>query len=268
MSKKTAQRLGVAPTITAELAEHLGDRGGGQGPARAASVFQRQVRQSLSRLQFNTGIGLFVYGRLATGHIRLSGNPADTDTVTITVTLPGASTIVQTLEFDGDSAITSGNVSVTIGGSAAATATNLATAITANFDSQELTGVVHGTDTTVVDVAVQQQDWALTLAEVDSGGNIVLQDNAEELASELQHLWQHSRTITAEDVTRGRVRVDTGLTTIRFSLFRVRTASNDNTEIAYNGTISTSGGVIEFDDNGGTDMAAANILDLLVLGVA
>lgn len=268
MPKKRAQRLGLAPTITAGLDEHLGARGGGQGPARAASVFQRQVRQSLSRLQFNTGIGLFVYGRLATGHIRLSGNPADTDTVTITLTRPDASTIVRTFEFDSNGAITSGNVSVTIGGSAAATATNLATAITGSFGSKELTGVVHGTDTVVVDVAMQQQDWVLTLAEVDSGGNIVLQDNAEELASELQHLWQHSRTITTEDVARGRVRVDTGLTTVRFYLFRVRKASNDNTEIAYNGTISTSGGVIEFDDNGGTDMAAANILDLLVLGVA
>jgi len=63
----------------------------------------------------------------ATGTISLTGNPADTNTVTVSDGVK-----IVTFEFDDNATITAGNVTVTIGASAALTMTALLAAIAAS----------------------------------------------------------------------------------------------------------------------------------------
>lgn len=67
----------------------------------------------------------------ATGSVIFSANPVDGDRITI-----GDGVISKTFEFDSNAGVTGGNISVTIGATAAITATNLVTAInnTASFN--------------------------------------------------------------------------------------------------------------------------------------
>jgi hypothetical protein len=198
-------------------------------------------------------------GRPATGHIRLAANPNDTDTLTITTGL-----VVVVYEFDNNAAVTAGRILVTIGASAAATATNLAAAILAN-QGIYLGAAAHATDTTVVDIATLAKGGILTLAESTGGARVVVRDNGEELTTGDRQLYVISRVVVAEDVTRTRIRVDTRMTSILYYQFRLRTSAASNVEIGYTGAVTISGGVIEFGA-GGTNFAAGNILDLLVVG--
>lgn len=193
-------------------------------------------------------------GRKATGHIRLPANPADGDTVTVTV----AGTAV-TYEFDSNNNVGINNIAVTIGADASATASALQAAIAAN--SADITAVVHTTDTSVIDLRCDNAGDTLTL---DATGTTVVQNNGGELTPADRYLYTVSRTVTAEDVARGRVRVDTGLADAVSWLYRIRTAEDDNTEVAYSGAVSRYGGVFEFD---ASDLAAGNVIDLWVFGL-
>lgn len=90
------------------------DSNGGNAFAAAIAADQLQVGQFI----FLEGLGY------EEGTIEIASQPTDGDEVTIS---DGLNTVV--FEFDGNSAVTSGNVAVTIGGSAAATAANLEDAI-------------------------------------------------------------------------------------------------------------------------------------------
>jgi len=193
-------------------------------------------------------------GRRATGHIRLPANPADGDTVTITVA--GAAV---TYEFDSNSNVGINNIAVLIGADASATASALQAAIATN--SADITAVVHTTDTSVIDLRCDNAGDTLTLA---ATGTTVVQDNGGELTPADRYLYTVSRTVTAEDVARGRVRMDTGLADAVSWLYRIRTAENDNTEVAYSGAVARYGGVFEFD---ASDLAAGNVIDLWVFGL-
>lgn len=199
-------------------------------------------------------------GRSATGHVRLAAQPVDGDTVTVTV-----AGVAVTYEFDSGGGVGGGRVAVTIGVDEAATTTNLRTAINAQ-QGGVLASAVHGTDNRTVDLAVLTRGSTFSLAESTAGVRLVVQDNAEELTAADRYLFPLARTVTAEDVTRGRVRIDTRLTAITTYLFRLRTSATNNAEVAYNGTLTVTGGVIELDDDGATDLAAGNVIDLIVVG--
>jgi hypothetical protein len=207
-------------------------------------------------------------GRVATGHVRVATNANDADTLTVTVVqiLAGggrrSSSKVYEIEVSGG--VTAGNVSVAQGGTAALTATAIATALMQN-QGHVLAAVAHATNTTVVDIRLRDAGALLTLA-TSSGGRLVVQDNAEELAPDEVHVYTARRTVTAEDDTRDRVRIDTGLSAITSYHIRVRTSATNNTELAWDGAITVTGGVIEMDNSGSTDLAAGNIIEALAFG--
>jgi len=210
------------------------------------------------------------HGRLATGHFRVGTNAQDGDTVTVTVgpiiiegiTYPPSSVVY---EFDNNAAVTAGRILVTIGGTAALSATALAAAIAAS-QGGALTAVAHATNTTVVDIASRAPGAALTLAST-SGGRVLVQDNADELLQQAVVVWAIRRTVTAEDVTRTRIVLATGLVTVLSYTLRLVLSAADNTTVAYNGTVTVTGGVIELTlGTAGGVFAAGNILEATVYG--
>jgi len=209
-------------------------------------------------------------GRVATGHIRVGTNAVDTDTVTIAasgatrdgVFVPGSTV---TYEFETTGGVTAGNIQVTPGGTAALTATALAAAV-GSAQGGVVRAVAHATNTTVVDVAHQVPGGTLTIT-TSSGGRLLVQSNAEGLAKGEVQLYTLRRTVTAEDVTRGRIRLDTGLTTLLSTSLRLLTSATDQTVIPYNGTLSTTGGVVELPQGTAGGVFAANhILDVTAFG--
>lgn len=206
-------------------------------------------------------VGMFDPGRQATGHIRVAVLPNDADTVTVTVA--GVATVY---EFDNNASVGAGNVAVTIGGTAAITATNLANAIKLN-QAGRIAAAAHGTDTSVVDVRVLSAGATLALAESTAGARVVAQDNGEELSPAVLLAYAGSRTLTAEDVTRGRVRFDTGFASVRLWQAIIRESSASLFATSWNGAATLSGGVIELDNSGSEDWAAANVIEVLAHGV-
>jgi hypothetical protein len=210
------------------------------------------------------------HGRLATGHVRVGTNAQDGDTVTVTVgpvTIEGMSYPPSSVvyEFDNNAAVTAGRILVTIGGTAALSATALAAAIAAN-QGAALTAAAHATNTTVVDIASRAPGAAFTLATA-SGGRLIVQDNADELLQQALVLWGIRRTVTAEDVARTRIVLNTGLVTVISYSIRLALSAADSTPVAYNGTITATGGVIELTlGTAGGVFAAGNILDATVYG--
>ena len=199
-------------------------------------------------------IGKVADGRFATGHIRLTGVGTDTHTVTITV-----NSVTKVYELDSGGGVTGTNVAVTIGASASATATNLTTAITTNQGTL-LTATADGSS---VDLIVQKRDVALTLS--NSGGSFVVQDNGEERDDELpRRFFTIKRTITAEDVTRGKIVINTGMSGIIDYMWKI--TDTTNVTVAWNGVITVSAGTISFDNSSTTDWAATNILYVWILG--
>lgn len=209
-------------------------------------------------------------GRVASSHARLNANANDTDTVTVTVggvstggvALPGSTRVY---EFDTGGAITAGRVLVTIGGTAALSATALAAAIRAN-QGTVVSAVAHAVNTTVVDVAHRVQGGTLSLATA-SGGRIVVQNNAGQLAAAAQALYSRRRVVTAEDVTRTRIIVNTGLSALDSYTVRLVTSATDNTPVAWNGTITATGGVLELS-LGATPFAAGHVVEVMAIGTA
>lgn len=207
-------------------------------------------------------------GRVASGHIRFTANANDTDTVTVTVGgAPGVPGSTRVYEFESTGGVTAGRVLVTIGGTAALTATALATAIRANQGTGIL-AAAHATDTSVVDVTHRTPGAVLTLA-TTSGGRLVVQNNGAQLAVTAQAVFATRRTITAEDVTRARVRVATGLSAIDTYPYKVLTSAANQTPLPYNGAATVTGGVIEFSlGSAGGILAAGNILEITAYGTA
>jgi hypothetical protein len=241
-------------------------------PAEALAV------NKLSPLEFKIKMGdrlraaesLQMAGRPASGHLRFTVAGTDTDTVTVTVgsvvvgglTVPG-STVVY--EMDNNAAVTAGRVLVTIGGTAALSATALAAAIARN-QGASITAAAHTTDTTVIDVAHRVAGGTLTLAST-SGGRIVPQNNGGQLAPTAIAMWARRRTVTAEDVTRARIRIVTGLATIDGYTFRFVLSAADNTTDNYNGTPVVTGGILEFPQGTAAGVFAANnVLELTIFG--
>lgn len=239
-----------------------------QEPRSATLDFYLHTAENMDRLVKDVNQTVFDYGRSATGHIRIAVNPSDGDTVTITVSGTLSGSITRVFEAESTGGVGGGNIAFTIGANAAATAANLRAAIVANIDASFLSAAVHSADTTVIDLIVTEQGAALTLSESTAGARIVVKDNGEERPERLLYMYTLRRQITTEDVNRGRVRINTGLSAIDAYILRIRTSATNNAEVGYNGTITVTGGVIELDDDGTVDLANNNILDIWIVGTA
>ena len=222
--------------------------------ARRLSALFRFISENFGRI--GTELGGVFNGRAATSHARLTG--AGTDTHTITITTPNKTTIY---ELDNNGSVTAGNISVTIGATAALTAVALKVAIDANQGTLVSTAI--GPDTDVINITSIKKGTALTLS--NSGATFVVQNNGEQRDDDsISKIYTTTRTITAEDVTRTYVVINTGLTTIVNYIWKFTTSSN--VVVAWNGGITVSGGTFTFDNAGATDWASTNILYLWAIG--
>jgi hypothetical protein len=73
-------------------------------------------------------------------------------------------------------------------------------------------------------------------------------------------------TVTAGDVTAGAITFSTNLKQILAYSFRIRTASNNNTELAWTGTVATTEGRITFTNAGATPFAAGQVFHVELQG--
>ena len=220
----------------------------------AVKRWRNDVAKFLQDVAWNATLTRYDAGQVATGLVRLAANPADGDTLTVT-----SGTFVVIYEFDNTAAITIGRVPVPIGGSAAATAANLATALIA-AQGMVVTAVQHPTDTTVVDIAARQAGATLTVAESTSGVRLTVQDNANEVTPDVRYQFATRRTVTALDVTRGRVVIQTALGVMRWYQVLIQTSAAVPTVTPYNGVVTVSAGTIELTASGGSDLVAGNII--------
>src|SRR5262245_63538365 len=211
------------------------------------------------------------YGTSATGHIRLSANPNDGDTVVITLTSP-RTIISETFEFNSAGGVTAGNRSVAIAGTSAESATNLAAAINTYMNRALVKATAHSVDTNVVDLkGTLNEDngnevtYTIT---TNAPARIVVQSGGDSQIGRNARMSYYTRVITAEDVTRGRVVVGTEFTDIKWFTVHVFTSASVRTRVAYSGTITQVGSPIalDFDDDGAVDMSAGNVLTLLIIG--
>jgi len=208
--------------------------------------------------------------RGATGHIRISNQPNDADTVTITT--PSG---VVVYEFDNNAAVTAGRILVTIGGSTTITAANLRAAIIA---SQSDLAASIGPITTIagaldaVDLRVVASPGTLTLAESSGAARAVVKDNGDESITGNLITRVIRRAVVAEDVTRALIVVDFGMSSIASYTIDIQTTATDETRIAYAGpqSVVVTNGVarLVLDNSGGTDFAAAQILFVTATGTA
>ncbi len=149
------------------------------------------------------------FGINATGAIRLANNTlVDGETITIGD---------RVYEWDNNASVTSGNILVTIGGTVAASITNLIAAINANKPSVAVTASADPIDALVIRLVADAQGangnlaLAETIADVNnivSGANMV---NGENAGSQIFH--QGEYVVTALDVLATNVLIPTGLTT-------------------------------------------------------
>jgi hypothetical protein len=214
------------------------------------------------------------FGDSATSHARIATNPLAGDTVS----LLAGSGLDRTGVFDvgsqatyefttiPDTVQTPGNVPVLIG----ATPTESATNLTAAMQRTTKNAVVceqHAVDTTVVDVCHNDPGCTLTLSTV-SGGRILTQNNNEQLALDQYVFIIRRRTLTAEDVARGRIRFDTGWSQIVEGFASLYRSPQDQTPENYNGTISMVVGVLELTQGTGTGQwSAGSVLQMTLLGI-
>jgi hypothetical protein len=187
--------------------------------------------------------------------VTVSDTGTDEDTLTIGDVV---------FELDDDASVTAGNVSVTIGDDAEATADALATAINASTDvlvkatrgaegSAEVIYLHHKTNAvTGSSVALAESSTALTII----GGGTELEDGTYGA-----NMSAVVATLTATATTD---RIVTGLTAIDHFIVQVRTAAGAIK--AYDGAITTSGGVIYLDAAGSTDIAATDTITVIAFG--
>jgi hypothetical protein len=209
-------------------------------------------------------------GRVATAHYRLVSQPLAGDTVQVQVgpvtsdgTFTAGSSVTYTFTTTGS--VPDATIPVPIGPDLATTTATLAQTIMGQ-QSAVLIAAAHAVDVGVVDVAGLVPGAAVTIAA--SGLGVTVQNNSEALGKQQYQFWVLRRTVTPEDVTRGRLRCVTGCRTILATLVRLTAGPQDLTPDPYNGVITTDGGVIELAQGSGTGrFIAGNILEIQAYGV-
>ena len=182
---------------------------GGLELSEPVQLFRRQARRDGDRQRENTNIGTYWYGRVATSHIRLAANPADNDTFSITLTLlqaDGSSLFEFAQEFIFTSGSGGDRTPIVVGATAADTAANMLTAIQSVFDSSILKVSQDGT---TIDLQCEQDQSTLVAASTATA--LAIQNNAENLSADIVHLYAIDHAVTAEDVARGKIVIDTDL---------------------------------------------------------
>jgi hypothetical protein len=213
-------------------------------------------------------------GDSATSHVRLVAQPLAGDT--IRVEAHGAMNRLGvwevgcdvTLEFTTTGAVTTpGNIPVLLGASLAESAQALALAITRST-IQAVVAEAHALDLGVTDVCHSTPGASLLLSSPAPASRIAIQNNQEGLPLDSYVLIIRRRTITAEDVARGRLRFDTGWSTIVEGFASIYTSSTDQTANPYNGTKTFNAGVLELGQGTGSGaFSAGNILQIILLGI-
>ncbi len=207
-------------------------------------------------------------GAVDYGHVRALANLNDGDTLQLTV--EGESF---TYEFDNNSSISDPDfVAVTIGGSAGATMDNLAAAITATQGSggTNRLRVAHTSSSSIVELAVRDVlgNYALTIAESTSGARMATATHGARRLPVLAQLFSVIYTVTAEDVSKGysQIWLPPGIT-ITFYTWNFFTGTANQTNINYTGSISVGADNFKFAFDGGTNLAAGNIIQLMVFAL-
>jgi len=213
------------------------------------------------------------YGDSATAHVRLAALPLAGDTLTL---LAGSAVdrlglwdqgCSATYEFTTSGTVAAGNVPVLIGATPAATATALAAAMQGTT-TNAVVAEAHPVDTTTVDLTHNTPGAVLTLATTAPAARIVAQNNSEQLPLGEYVFIIRKRTITAEDVARGRIRFDTGWSQIVEGFASLYRSSTDQTPENYNGTTTMTAGVLELTQGtaAGT-WAAGSVIQMILLGI-
>ena len=241
---------------------------------------ERRFLNHATPANWSVGIGQHLHdastlqcmGDTATSHVRLAATPLPGDLVVLVaggvtgadgLWSPGSNA---TYEFTSTGTVVAGNVPVLIGSTAMQSASNLAAAMQAPTMRPVVTAEAHPLDA-VVDVTHNTYGASLSLSSV-SGGRLVTQDNREELAPAEFVFILRRRTITAEDVARGRLRFDTGWTSIVEGFASLYRFYQNQTPENYNGTISMVQGVLELTQGTGTGTwSAGSILQIQLLGI-
>jgi hypothetical protein len=161
---------------------------------------------------------------------------------------------------------TPGAIAVLIGATLAACATALAQAITPTT-TNAVVAEAHSVDTNIVDITHNTPGASLTLSS-SAPSRIVTQNNQEGLPLGEYVYIIRKRTITDEDVIRGRIRFDTGWASIIEGWASLYRSAQDQTPENYNGTVSTNLGILELTQGTGTGTwSAGSILQLQLLGI-
>jgi hypothetical protein len=215
-------------------------------------------------------------GRPATSHVRLAQQPQDGDTLRVEahpgeqegVLVPG---LTCTYRFTTTGTVPDDTVPVVIGASVTETASALAQAI-----NGQQSGVLRAAvDGSTVDCTHRTPGAALGLtaaagtpADPPPSARLVVQNNQEQLPQGPYHLYVLRRTVTAEDVSRGTLRVDTGLTTLLSGFARLYTSASDQTPDPFNGQATITGGVLTLGQGTGNGTwSSGNVVELLLFGV-
>jgi hypothetical protein len=193
------------------------------------------------------------FGIRAIGAIHLASNIlVDGETVTIGGRI---------YEWDNNASVTPGNVLVTIGGTAALSAANLAAAITANKPIVAITATIDPVTDVCIRLVADQQgaNGNLTLAEAvtDAGLTLsgALMTGGENAGSQIVHRGEY--VVTAIDVLAANVLIATGLTTPKVVEVDLRDVNGVFRE-DITGQVTVSSGNILHGFEGATDLVAGD----------
>jgi hypothetical protein len=193
----------------------------------------------------------------ADGTFRINGQPATNSTFA----LDFKGTVV-TFEFTIGLGLTVGDVEVIKGGTTALTATAFQAALDQALGDPGL-GVLyafqHGTDDTVIDWLGQGNP----LITNGTAGAVVVNARNQGKSAERTTYFHRHYEVQPEDVNVGHLILflgpsDGGNVT---GSFRIRTSNTDNTEVLYDGSVVFASHKVEFNNGGGTDLAAGHIVE-------
>ena len=206
-------------------------------------------------------------GGYGNGTLRVNAVPANLETYQVDMSGTGGSDQVYT--FVNGAPGSADQIQIDGGATTATVAAALATAIDTiqgSGGSNEIAAQQHATDTTVVDWFLNNSSAVVVFTD-GTTGDVVPQNRADERAQERLFSFNKTYTVTAEDATCGHLYIvlgggQQGGTTIE-ATYMVRRA---NALLAHDGTVVFAEDVIEFDFDGATPIAAADVIN--VWGIA
>ena len=212
-------------------------------------------------------------GDTATGHVRLVNNVQPGDSVAVfagggfnrqAAFVVGS---LATYEFSSTGVVTPSSVEVSLGVSSAESASNLASVV-ARTQYTVIKAEAHPLDTNVVDIVHIIPGGVLTLSvNAQAASRVMTQSNNEGLAPAEFLMIMRKRTISNEDVVRGRIRFDTGWSSIVEGFASLYRSSTDQTPENFNGTVTMNYGILELSQGTGTGQyVQGNIMHLILLG--